>query len=145
MEMDLSGSGGDFHFNIFAWEQVLKLAQMYGWEPAGTEAPQRIEDEDAVDREENAWEGGYWTNDGQRVSAEDAQNLAEALKKALPDIPDHDALENKSKEIMTQDGPIRVIPINADVNPLESFSGRKGKRYLRKFITFCRAGGFVIW
>jgi hypothetical protein len=148
----LSGPAGDFHFNIFGWEQALKLAELYGWEPAGTEAPKRDDPDEAEDPEDEEWEevervwgGGYCTNDGQWVSSEDAENLADALESALPDIPGHDALENKTREIMTKEGPMRVIPAGADVNPLESFSGPTQKAYLRKFIEFCRAGGFNIW
>jgi hypothetical protein len=79
------------------------------------------------------------------VTPDDANNLADALEQALPDIPGHDAMENKTRKIMTKDGPMRVIPAGADVNPLESFSGPDQRRYLRKFIKFCRAGGFNIW
>jgi hypothetical protein len=131
---------------------------MYGWEPAGTEAPKPLSPRERKERrvgaeeegvepeaEEREWGGSYWTNDGQWVTPDDAKNMADALEEALPDIPGHDAMENKTRRIMTKNGPMRVIPAGADVNPLESFSGPHQKRYLRKFIKFCRAGGFNIW
>jgi hypothetical protein len=91
-------------------------------------------------KERPEWDGNYDTNDGQRVTAEDAAALADALEQALPDVPSHDALAHKTKEV----GGMRCIPIDADVSPLEYFSG-KGRARLTAFIRFCRAGGFEIW
>ena len=52
MGMDLVGREGDFQFNMFAWENALRLAEMYGWEPAGTLAPEpRVMDEEDEDEE----------------------------------------------------------------------------------------------
>jgi hypothetical protein len=40
----------------------------------------------------------YLHNDGLRVADEDARALADALERALPDVPDHDALARKAFE-----------------------------------------------
>jgi len=134
MGMDLEGEGGSFHFNIFQWSAVLVLAQSNGWEPAGT-----------VLAQEPDWSGGYGTNDGQTVPAADAGQLADALERALPDIPDHDALEHKAKVVDLPDlGPTRVLDAQEKVSPIELFSG-DSKEYLRRFIRYCRAGSFQIW
>ena len=86
MGMDLYGTGGYFRFNNAGWRQVLTLAQASGWEPRGTEVPNR-EDFDA-----SWWDGAYLVNSGQRVTDEDAKAIAEALKEALDDVPNHDAI-----------------------------------------------------
>jgi hypothetical protein len=136
MGMDLKGKDSDFAFNLFAWGNTLRLACMYGWEPAGTRAPRKW----GRKGKRPPWEGGYDTNDGQRVTDEDAAALADALERALPDVPTHDALAHKTREV----GGIRCIPYDADVSPLEYLSG-KGRTRLTEFIRFCRDGGFEIW
>jgi hypothetical protein len=134
MGMDLVGKGGDFRFNIFGWRAVLALAQMNGWKPAGT-----------VLEGEAGWAGGYDTNDGQTVTSEDAAQLADAVEQALPDIPDHDALEHKGqiKDIPGL-GPTKLFSLTENISPVEMFSG-DGKEHLRQFIVYCRAGSFQIW
>jgi hypothetical protein len=49
---------------------LLTLAYLYGWRPAGTvfDLPN--------------WAGGYFSSDGQRVSAADAAAMAAALSEA---------------------------------------------------------------
>ncbi len=39
MGMDLRGVGGEFHFYIGSWRNVLALAERYGWKPRGTQSP----------------------------------------------------------------------------------------------------------
>jgi hypothetical protein len=129
--MDLSGPGGDFAYNNTSWGHLLRLASTYGWEPAGTRPPKRC----------RTWDGNYVTNDGQRVTAADARRLADALEKALPDLPDHDALEHKKKRVGQSEE--FGIPWQTPTNPFEWFSGA-GKERLRTFIAYCRAGGFTI-
>jgi len=87
------------------------------------------------------WGGGYFSNDGQRVTAEDARELAAALERALPDVPDHDALRHKARPLGNS-GEFG-IPVGTPTTPSEWFSGDRKQR-LREFIAFCRAGGFVI-
>ena len=147
MGMDLSGSQGDFQLNMFAWENVLRLARMHGWEPAGTLPPLPSGKDEGSGRVRfKEWDPtNYYTNDGQRTTAEDARNLADALEQALADVPSHDALGHKSVSIELPGGEkTRAIPADADVSPLEYFSG-KGKKTLVEFIAFCRTGGFSIW
>ena len=79
MGYDLSNldTGDDYRFNIHGWGPILSLAEKYGWQPAGTVLPG---DKD--------WEGSYYSNDGQIVQYQDAQNIAKALEKALPNLSD---------------------------------------------------------
>src|SRR5262245_53541873 len=78
----------------------------------------------------------YFSNDGRRVTADDARALADALERGLPDIPDHDALAHKTVEIPQEPGE-RFIRLGTPVSPEEGFSGRHKAR-LREFIAFCR-------
>lgn len=69
---------GEAHFAIVdfvAWEQTYHLAKRYGWKPAGTETA------------EGYRVGAYFAPGGQVVTAADAKALAEAIAKAMPDIP----------------------------------------------------------
>jgi hypothetical protein len=66
-----------YRFNIAGWSDVLALAKEYGWKPMGT-----VMEEPAT---EINWDGYYHSNDGQMVLDEDAQNIREALEKALVD------------------------------------------------------------
>jgi len=127
---------------VFFWGHLLSLAAMYGWRPAGTEAPKDWADEN----EGREWGGSYVFNSGQRVVAEDAIAWAEALDRALDDIPDSYAAWNKA--VVGKDGGplIPVIPHQSPlerVQPLEALSG-ENKSGVREFIAFCRQGAFEI-
>lgn len=79
MGYDLSNVNNEelnFGFNSLSWRSVLQIAQRYGWKPAGT-----------VDQDEPEWDSTYFSNDGQTVTTEDATALADALERALDDIP----------------------------------------------------------
>lgn len=180
MGYDLGGAGGAFHFGVDAWPMVLELACLYGWEPAGTVSPHwRCAEGHCVCGE---WDGGYCSNSGQAVTPKDAQVLAEALERALVDIPDERVLDSKEEFVGDwvdipdesvldlEDAPFpipdgEVYPVGMDdslgqqdpeklplllegqnvtVNAFEWFSGKDGKDDIRKFIAFCRRGGFTI-
>jgi hypothetical protein len=74
----ISQSGERFGVGVGSWLCLLVIAQNHGWQPAGSLAPAGFVGE---------WNGTYQYNQGQPVSAEDAQGLAEALERALPDLP----------------------------------------------------------
>ncbi|MHC4179549.1 MAG: hypothetical protein ACYSWU_18715 [Planctomycetota bacterium] len=117
MAIDLfSEVEGWFRFDVTEWKHVLELAEQHGWKPMGTQASDRGPD---FPRPED-WDGGYFTSDYQTVTVHDARNLADALERAIPDLPSH------------------------PVSPLERFGGQEGPKHVREFINFCRAGEFVI-
>jgi hypothetical protein len=70
MSTHLSGRGGEFHTEREAWAKTLQLAHYYGWRP--------------VTKTHNL----YLSDAGRLVTAKDAANIANALEKALADIPD---------------------------------------------------------
>ena len=161
---DLSGPKGTFHFDLADWHCVVELAEDNGWKPAGTvfdeppaepiifgcgddpEAHERAEREDRFLRD-------YFSNDGQMVTDEDAEALAAALERSLPDIPDHDAIGHKDKRNVLPRRIAKFIHIMPGLEPSpapeetisaqEWFSGERKQR-LVEFIAFCRAGGFNI-
>lgn len=65
----------NFRWAIYHWPAVLELAEKYGWKPAGTIRCR--------------------PSDLQNFTDEDAENMADALECALPDIPSEDAIEEK--------------------------------------------------
>jgi hypothetical protein len=99
MGMDLTGEGGYFRFLPGTWRAVLELAHEHGWELAGTKppeftvyAPDGVTVDEVATRAERQryanWDGGYFWNEYQVVCDEDAANIADALERALDDVPD---------------------------------------------------------
>ena len=136
MGVDLYFKQGHLSFQWHYWQAIFDLALMYGWKPGGTAAPDDFDGE---------WNGDYFSNDGQLITADDARNLGHALELSLPDIPRHDAIGHKMKAIKV-DGPLSHIEaLPDDANPLELFSGPEGRQEIEQFIALCRSGDFVIW
>jgi len=139
----------DIRYNLNAWPLLLELSSHYGWKPKGTK----------LDSDEK-WAGDYQTMNGASVESEDASNLADALERALPDIPDIDngesdsvwgsnAIKMGSKTIEEA-----LDELTEYLNPpkgesksklLIRFGGELEKEKLRYFIDICREGkGFTI-
>jgi hypothetical protein len=110
MSTHLSGRGGEFHSEREVWAKTLQLAHYYGWRP--------------VTKTHNL----YLSDAGRLVTAKDAANIANALEKALADIPD-DSVQEEEPEVTA--------------SAYDYFSGA-GKQHLRDLIAFCRAGDFTI-
>ena len=149
MGMDLRGAGGTERFSVTSWCKVLQLAQEYGWQPAGTQAPTFALVEGTTETVED-WDGTYLSNSFQRVTDEDAANIAEALQRALSDIPDFDTDEkwveltpsNPFERMMVEQG-FQMSGPNPSLTPIEFFSG-EAKQKVKNFIEYCQAGGFCI-
>ena len=144
MGIILEGAGGDISASVFEWGQLLRLAQSYGWVPAGT----------VLDEPNVGWNGGYQTNDWQRVTADDACNLADALLRALHDLPADDKRRSGTIPVeLPRD--FHNLPTNPVIDcialedmerltPRDWFGGNEGRECVQKYIDFCRAGEFVI-
>ncbi len=140
MGYDFTGKNGGFSLNVSGWPWVYNLAVAYGWRPAGTVGNAHYyaelsgadmndpKTQAECDKQDREWDGRYSSNDFQQVTAEDADNLAEALENALRHLPRKES----------------TIPENVEVSPIEEFSGLEERRWLREFIEFCRAGSFTI-
>jgi hypothetical protein len=164
----LRGEQGDFWFTLHSWAQVLDMANLNGWIPAKTKPPEwPVDNEEynrmvaesggrveffALENDEGEevftgylyppgrWHGGYLTAERQRVTAEDARQMAEALEEVLEEVPERDQYgsfipRNKEERVqqVAQD----------DITFDEWFSG-PAREHLRKFIEFCRAGEFIV-
>jgi len=77
-----------------------------------------------------------------QVTAKDAAALGKALRRALPDIPGHDALRSKTFTSHHSPGR-RQFHLDTPINASEWFSGPK-RKVLKGFIALCGLGGFVI-
>jgi hypothetical protein len=155
---DLANSSGGYHqWNVLGWWNVLNLARIYGWMPRGTEPPAQPSDL-------TPWDGNYFRNEGQRVSAEDAAAIADALNRLLDDPNREAAGERLARQMQARldslvpSGPVSgtdvlVYPL-AFIRDMMQYFGNTQIRswsfadcdndYLRQFITFCGAGAFVI-
>ena len=126
----LTGAGGEIWFDIFHWPRVLLLAGMYGWESKGTNPSSQDPHYD-----------GYVASENQKVLPLDSRNLAAALERALPDIPEEDLLDGeKPMDLDIED----VAPLDLHAELMEYFSGKEGREEIRAFIDFCQAGEFYI-
>ena len=144
------------------WVRIYHLAERYGWDPMGTVEPEWEGEPDAP-----PWDGNYSSSDCQRVLAADAANLAAALARALPDLPDRSdeeaaATARRAQRIidtLCPDDHTTVIEkpatgavsvtlsdndrrrlqllIEPPVDPLELF-GRNGRKHLVDLIQFIR-------
>lgn len=131
-------SGGTFHFGTTPWCFLLNLAELYGWQPAGTESPR-----DWDENEDGEWQGDYDTNDGQTVTPADARSLADAVAAALADPK----LEDKAAELeaqFRQGVEARCGPELASVYQVGLGDEEAYRPHLEDFIRFCRQGAFEI-
>jgi len=109
-----------FRWKHDSWRDVLRLAQEFGWQPAGTTPPRGVRKAD--------WDSAdYFSGSRQQVAGDDALAFAAALSKAL-----------------TRIATARNAPPPKDASSeLKQFCGwhRDG---LADFASFCRRGAFRI-
>ena len=131
-----------FRWNIHCWPRVLRLAETFGWQPEGTDGGLLSDSNEEAPKD---WEGNYLTNDFQVVKRTDALSMANALGKALPDIPDQEIdFENMhSIETLEELGDRVKEALSGGGNLLIFFSGQRKKR-LMDYIDYCRKGQFYI-
>ena len=141
----LRGLAGDFQINNKGWGLLMRLAFENGWEPRGTLPPPEWKPitPDGLPRE---WNGAdYFTGRGQRVRADDAAKLGDALESVLDDLPNHDTVSADLRRIDAPGFPILFEQGDAPPQlPFQVFGGSNKPRY-RWLIAFTRAGAFAIW
>jgi len=76
MSTGLYGRHGDKSFSAATWDGCFHLAVAFGWKPAGTNPP-------VVGAIRDDWDGGYFSNEFQQVTDDDARAMARALTRAL--------------------------------------------------------------
>ena len=183
MGMDLHGAGGTERLSIAAWGQLLDLASEYGWQAVGTEMNEEsfrryLEFVAGVPKDELdskyalallEWDGNYWHNSDQIVTDADARGLAEALTRALEELPPDKLLDayevtiplfevgpepdEKVLQILKalpsmsiKDGVLVAVGLTDgaayEAKPTHYWSGHTER--IRQFITFFEAGSFMI-
>jgi hypothetical protein len=124
----------EFNLPSHDWRRILWIAQCYGWQPAGTAPPKDFATEAGSCRRRSVnWDGVYFPPDGQEIKVEDAEALATALERALPDIPNRETNE-RPDPAWFEDLPM------PGVNCLGAFKGVR-KEILSAFIGHCREDG----
>ncbi len=137
MSFDLkSDSGAELTCGSSTWDFYCWLADDYGWQRAGTIAPQGVPAHD--------WNGGYSSCDGQRVTPEDAAQLATALDRSLHDperaVRQREVIRRLNAEVRRMALELEGVelPDESNSEPLPE------DRDLDELIRFLRQGGFRI-
>ena len=135
-----------YRWNIWGFPPVKYLAEIYGWIPMGTRCEAWTDNEG---NEHPAVEDvGYETNDGQTVSAEDAQAWANALKDAIPDLKKLKLVKPEDKSSKIDD---EFMAWREDIHNkipqavMRWFNTENDIEYLEGFIRFLEAGEFQIY
>jgi hypothetical protein len=139
MGMDLiSAHGGYFTIHHRGWSFLLSLAEAYGWQPAGTLPPLEFSSEE--------WRGGYFSNDGQLVTSEDAHALAKALQLALdaPEGPESWEVNASYEARSNADRPGERKVESSGRTWYKAGLTEDDLTHLRNLIKFCRRGSFAI-
>ncbi len=138
----MEATGAYFRFNNVAWPKTLELATFYGWEPEHDEQY-------------------YLPKGNQVVSAEDANNLAAALERAVAGLSQIVSM-HRSHDVLPlgQVLPEQILPelerlglnfeglgVNAvgprkDLEPIAFWANNPDQ--LRRFLRFARQGAFQI-
>ena len=139
MSYDITNSkGGHWMINNYGWYSVLDAACEHGWEPAGTVLykPSGIHpDQQVIDTGfmrvivntsqgdtalgfeqatksgeiDHEWDGDYCDYCGQIITAEDAANIARALREYIQDVSDKKMKEHIQKLInVLEEGACRI-------------------------------------
>ncbi|MHB0971528.1 MAG: hypothetical protein ACYC7A_20780 [Thermoanaerobaculia bacterium] len=130
--MDLRNDAGDeFRVSGTGWAFYLNLAEIYGWSPKGTERPPDY----PVFK---VWPGVYDRNEGQRVTDDDAANLATAFEAASGDPELATKSQNLAVELtasLRRATGYESISVDVPDDHVE---------YLDRLAEFVRKGSFVI-
>lgn len=130
MGFDLTNEAGhSARFSPSGWALALTLAEDYGWKPAGT----KLERAD--------WAGDYATNEGQRVTTNDAENLAQACERALAD-PGYLARVSAVKQQIDAEIARQVPGSRPRAVRCEDMLAFRER--LKDLVAFCRGGSFII-
>jgi len=125
--ISLWAEGGEFSLPGSTWLAVLQVARLYGWDPRGTNpSDSSVFEFDGLGRD-----GSYFPPAGQSVTAGDARALADALERALLDVPDNLGTSSESHPYAGWHG--------ASASVMQRLGAIKP--ILRDLIHHCRDGG----
>jgi hypothetical protein len=138
MAYSLVGRQGKLILRDSDFPQLLRLGIFYGWEPEGTDKPEKHTDGKWNRRE-------YLSHDGQLVRDNDALKLSDALNISLSDIPDYDCKDipftssTLAARFNGKDGKEKSVN-----NLIRYFSG-EDKKKIQEFVVYTAKGGFRIF
>lgn len=132
MGFDLRRGDDAFSLGYHTWTRAYAFAIEGGWEPCGTLPP------DSISVEARArWEGRYDSNDGQIITADDASNMATALKMSLLTIAAPVASDITDFDLPSLAG--------GRIGPRRYFTLKEKHRILQSLIEFLQGGACEIW
>jgi hypothetical protein len=139
MGYDLSNASGAYvRFTGSGWDLALSVAEHYGWSPAGALKP--VTWNEATD---GPWQGDYWLNVGQRVSADDAAALTAALDRAVC-APDFVEVAIRIVDEIHEELVEREPEWREDLEPLSRADAERFRPRLIEFAALTRQGAFII-
>jgi hypothetical protein len=121
-------------FSNVGWANLLAFAEEYGWTPTGTGAPENWDAREA-------WPGHYDPAEGQKVEAEDARRMADALKRGLED-PDRQAAANRVAAKLAAE--VRAATSSPDAGIKAFRFEERAVAYWHEFIVYAFESGFSI-
>lgn len=129
----------NFDINSRGWRRIFSLAKMYGWTPVGTQS---------TDQE---WDPrNYFTNDGQKVTIEDALELGKAIESAIPDLKPKDP-ENDPETLFGMFWELEMYKraekakVAGIKDPNYIFFNTGWTEKLTELSDFCKQGAFLIY
>ena len=87
-DMKLINKDGEISLNLRTWHKLLKTGLHFGWKPLGTSPPEYHSNESWNERcsSDDGFTWAYEMRLGQKVTKQDALNLANAIEKGLPSV-----------------------------------------------------------
>ncbi|MDP2966429.1 MAG: hypothetical protein Q8N39_10425 [Pelolinea sp.] len=145
MSVDLfNDRGGYFGTSNWGWALFIILADMYGWVSLGTQPPKWHDPGKPWNKED------YCSNNGQIVTAQDAQGIAAAIESAIQNLspaPDFQPLEERkpygSALSERLDMLLRAAQAEKPDTVILGFD-LEYKAPLQELVDFCRQGEFKI-
>ena len=148
MSVDLfNDRGGYFGTSNWGWALFIILAEMYGWVSNGTQPPKWHDPGKPWNKED------YCSNNGQIVTAQDAQGLADAIELAIQDLSP--APEASDFQPLEERKPYGSAPTERLAMLLRAAQAEKPDTVILGFdldytapfqelVDFCRQGEFII-
>ncbi len=127
----INKKGQFLEFSGHGWTMYLRMAELYGWQPAGTKKPQGY-------GFFKKWNGCYDVSYRQMVVNNDAANLSMAIKNAL-NCPEFD---NKIREMEKQEKEHVSSKVSEEI--ARSLEISFDKVLFADFANFCDNGEFCI-
>ncbi len=147
--------GLDQVLNNMGWQSLIGLARIFDWESQGTVMmswkdnktgemfpPVCFDSKKCIDGQwvnDDTWPGSYCSNDYQEITADDANNFAEALEKALAYMAGDISIETEVLEGLDEGGCDEEYLV-ARKNLINAWSGLDAQEKIKGFIELFKSG-----